>query len=151
MNEVALANVDLLVGALSNLGCSRFYLGDYETALPHLSQAIELSKTMTKKNNILLASVLKKSAWIHFRLRNYELSLKEYQQAMDLEHKPGDNTIADFATFHNIALVHCKMHNFLQAIKILNQVRDHSIATWGAYHPSVAKVHIDLGEFSYLH
>ena len=142
--------MDLLAGVLSNLGCSLFYLGEYESALPNLSEAIKLSKITTKKNKTLLASVLNKSAWIHFRLRNYELSLKEYQQALDLKQKPGDNTIADVATLHNIALVHCKMCNFDEATNILNQVRDHTIATYGAYHPCVAKVHIDLGEFIYL-
>ena len=126
-----LVSVDLLAGALSNLGNALFYVSEYDTALLHFSEVIKLSKkTMTKKNDVLLASVLGKSAWINFRLRNYELALENYQHAMDLKQKTGGtDIIVDVALIHNIALVKCKMHEFEDAITMLNQVRDHAIAT----------------------
>merc|ERR1711862_761826 len=98
----------------------------------------------TKMNEEMLASVLVKSAWINYRHRDYGLALNDYKRALDLKQTSDDKESA-ISIQHNIALIYCKQHFYDHATEILNQVRDHIIASRGPDDLSVAKVHIDLG------
>ena len=133
---------------LSYLGNAYFCLHQYKLALSYYQGAALHLQGMEKIDENLLASLLEKTAGIRFKMKEYDLAMKDYQQALLLESKMNNSMNSQrLATLHNIALVNCKKHDYMDAIKILIDLKVKKISFYGnPDHPEVAKIFIDLGE-----
>lgn len=104
---------------------------------------------MKHRDENVLAYLYNSIAGIKFKMKDYDSALENYNQALTLEKKQ-NMTSQKLTTLHNIALVNCKRHEYMDAIKILVDLKVKKASFYSnPNHPEIAKILIDLGNINY--
>jgi tetratricopeptide (TPR) repeat protein len=95
--------------------------GRYEEALSNYKSLLEYYKSVNDSN--MLAAVLRRMGWIHYRKGEYDQAMELYKQSLDIARKIGDQQgIAQ--TLNNIAAIHYRKREYDQAMELFNQSLD---------------------------
>ncbi|MCF7793822.1 MAG: tetratricopeptide repeat protein [Candidatus Cloacimonetes bacterium] len=100
--------------ALNNIGVGYFYLGDSETGMEFLMDALELRKEIGDKKEIVTA--LNNIGIIYDAINDYNNALKFYLESLKIEEEIGnDKGIA--GSLNNIGIVYENLSNFNKALE----------------------------------
>ena len=142
-----LQNDEHMYETLSHLGNACLNIFEYETSLSYYQGAIDVVQNMKHRDENVLAYLYNSIAGIKFKMKDYDSALENYNQALTLEKKQ-NMTSQKLTTLHNIALVNCKRHEYMDAIKILVDLKVKKASFYSnPNHPEIAKILIDLGKF----
>lgn len=140
-NYETLATTHINIGSLERQQCQ------YDAALKHYQQAVEIIESNSSKSNLLLAGVFLNIGNIYDRQGDYRISLEYYKKSLDTARSILPKYHPFFVTLHNnIGAVYDNLADYPLALDNFDGALTISQKILPANHSSLVPIYVNIGD-----
>jgi tetratricopeptide (TPR) repeat protein len=136
-------DIDITLG---NLGRACYYLGEYQEALTHFNQALEMTKAIHSDNHPSIATSLHNMGSVYNNLGEHGKALQYYEEAFEMTkaiHSGNHPSVA--ISLHNMGSVYNSLGEHKKALQYYEEAVEILRASYPINHPSVATLLNNIG------